>query len=156
MGRTKEAAERKLRLEKGYAKELDAALKQVGSQEAVGEMAGTNQSTVSRVLRGEPSTYDTLVRLVDVAKLPQPPLVMSKNRRHAEWCRLGAELLDRSPERFEDAMRNAETIARLVGIGDEDWSGGVRVPTQPAAIQAVKSVIASPLRTDRKRGVRRG
>jgi len=157
MSRTKQDEDLKLRLEPGYAQQLDAALmERYGSQKAVESATGINQSTVSRVLRGGPSTFHTIASLVEAAGIAQPPLVMSKNMRHAEWCRLGALLLDVAPEQFERAMGNAENSAHLIGIADENWTGDVRISTQPEAIDALKDLIANPHRTDRKRTVRRG
>jgi hypothetical protein len=156
MSRIKESKEHKLKLEPEFAAEIKRSIEEQGGQDAFAARIGVDQSSISRVCKPGPTTVSMLMKIL--AQIPDapPPFVMSKNKRHAEWCQLGAVLIDAKPTQFEEAMRNAENVARLVGIGDDTWSKTLHDTLSDESASALKSLISSPLRASQKKGVRRG
>jgi transcriptional regulator with XRE-family HTH domain len=144
MGRGKE--QHKLRLEEGYRKELKAHAE---SQEALADAVGANQSTVSRVLAGGPTTFDMAMRMSEAVEHMPPPLVTIQNIDHYRWCQLGAALLKADPARFAKAIDHASQLAAFAGISDDEWE--VRLPPlSEEATSKIDAVFKNPLRTDRK------
>jgi transcriptional regulator with XRE-family HTH domain len=145
MGRGKE--KHKLRLEERYRMELEA---HAGSQDAIADAIDVNQSTISRVLAGEPTTYDTAMRLSEAVENMPPPLVTVQSIDHYRWCQLGAALLEKDPKRFAKAIGFASDQAAFAGVSDGEWE--VRLPELSAeALTGIEAVIKNPLRVDRRR-----
>jgi len=139
MGRNKELP---LQIEETYRQLLSTAIDAAGTQEAVAELAGVDQTTISKLLSGSSRpSYTTLQRLANALPGLPPPFVAVRDAAHARWCALGSQLAAHRPEEFRSLLQLTESAA-----------AGVRYSPTVEQVDRLKSVIASPMPRKLARG----
>lgn len=134
MGRT---SEEPIELEATYRGILKAAIERSGGQEVVAELAGVNQSTISRTLRPDGrATYTTLLKLSRVLEGVPSPVVAVRDATHEQWCRIGARLAESKPGAFSALMAIA-----IDALGAD-------------AMKRLEAAFHQPMPSTRKRSIR--
>jgi transcriptional regulator with XRE-family HTH domain len=139
MGRNKELP---LRIEETYWQLLKDAIDAAGTQETVAELAGVDQTTISKLLNGSSRpSYTTLQKLANALPGLPPPFIAVRDAAHARWCALGSQLAAHRPDEFRSLLHLTESAA-----------AGVRHGPTAEQVDHLKSVIASPMPRKLARG----
>jgi transcriptional regulator with XRE-family HTH domain len=132
MGRNKELP---LRIEETYWQLLRDAIAASGTQETVAELAGVDQTTISKLLNGSSRpSYTTLQKLANALPGLPPPFIAVRDASHARWCALGSQLAAHRPEEFRSLLHLTESAV-----------AGVRYPPTAEQIERLREEIASPM-----------